>query len=151
MAVAMLVDELIRIGRFYARFEQLMAQCCGSISVSQCTVLQELSAGGQSVSELAGHAGLSVSAMTRLLDALEKRNLVERRRSTEDRRRVEVVLTGAGGAEAGRLRDMTTAVVSQVLQAIPAEDRAGVVTSMSQLRSAMESVSDPFQAMEGKG
>jgi len=63
----------------------------------QLTVLKELSAnGGCCVSELAKAIHLSQATATGILDRLEKRRLVRRKRSDEDRRRVLVWLTDTG-------------------------------------------------------
>ena len=48
------------------------------------------------VQELATHAGITPSTATRILDALQRRGVVERTRSDEDRRAVAVSLTAAG-------------------------------------------------------
>jgi DNA-binding MarR family transcriptional regulator len=48
------------------------------------------------VQELAGQAGVTAPTATRVLDTLERRGLVIRNRSEQDRRAVEVVLTPAG-------------------------------------------------------
>jgi len=57
----------------------------------------ELTAG-----RLAQITGLSTSAVTALLDRLEKRSFIERRRDAHDRRKVYVVATGRHDAELGR-------------------------------------------------
>jgi DNA-binding MarR family transcriptional regulator len=49
------------------------------------------------VQELAAHAGITASTATRILDALQRRGIVERTRSDEDRRAVAVSLTQLGG------------------------------------------------------
>lgn len=139
-----LVDEIIEISRFYNRFEQMAASCCGGISVSQCTVLQELATGPQSVSKLANQARLSVSAMTRVIDGLKAKGYVDRSRSEQDRRRVDVHLTDSGRAEAERLRGLTTAVVAGLMAAIPSDQQPQLVSSMRVLRTAMDSVASDF-------
>jgi DNA-binding MarR family transcriptional regulator len=48
------------------------------------------------VQELAAAAGVSASTATRILDALERRGVVERTRSRDDRRAVAVSLTERG-------------------------------------------------------
>jgi DNA-binding MarR family transcriptional regulator len=48
------------------------------------------------VQELAAHAGITPSTATRILDALQRRGVVERTRSDEDRRAVAVSLTEVG-------------------------------------------------------
>jgi DNA-binding MarR family transcriptional regulator len=69
----------------------------GGLTLSQYGLL-ELLADRQSarVQELAAHAGITPSTATRILDALERRGVVERTRSDKDRRAVAVSLTEAG-------------------------------------------------------
>lgn len=54
--------------------------------------------GGSTVAELARWLQVDAGAMTRLLDRLEKKELVRRVRSTADRRVVQIELTSAGEA-----------------------------------------------------
>lgn len=100
--------ESSRAGDFLAGFDAL-AQAVrrargangratdGALTLSQYGLL-ELLADRQSarVQELAAHAGITASTATRILDALERRGVVERARSDEDRRAVAVSLTGLG-------------------------------------------------------
>jgi DNA-binding MarR family transcriptional regulator len=67
------------------------------LTLSQYGLL-ELLADRQSarVQELAAHAGITPSTATRILDALQRRGVVERTRTDEDRRAVAVSLTDAG-------------------------------------------------------
>lgn len=63
----------------------------------QLMVLKELSVhGGVYVAELTRAIHLSQATVTGILDRLEKRGLVRRQRSDEDKRRVHVWLTGDG-------------------------------------------------------
>jgi DNA-binding MarR family transcriptional regulator len=69
----------------------------GLRTFSQYALLQTLSVGATArVSDLAGAAGISPSTATRILDALERREIVSRARSSEDRRGVTVGLTELG-------------------------------------------------------
>ncbi len=54
--------------------------------------------GGPSLLEVAQHLGLTAPSTSKLIDLLEKRSLVTRRASTEDRRRITLGLTAAGSA-----------------------------------------------------
>jgi len=64
----------------------------------QLVLLKELETGGElPAGELAKRVCLSQATVTNVLTRLEKRGLVSRARSTEDRRRVLVNLTDAGG------------------------------------------------------
>src|SRR5579871_357384 len=48
------------------------------------------------LSVLAGEAGLSLSRVSRIVDALEERGLIERRQCPEDARAINAELTGPG-------------------------------------------------------
>ena len=69
----------------------------GGLTLSQYGLLEGL-AGRRAarVQELAATAGISPSTATRILDALERRGIVRRTRSTMDRRAVAVSLTELG-------------------------------------------------------
>jgi DNA-binding MarR family transcriptional regulator len=67
------------------------------LSLSQYGLIEPLLKDeGIGVQELAAEAGVTAPTATRVLDTLERRGLVIRNRSEQDRRAVEVVLTPAG-------------------------------------------------------
>lgn len=69
----------------------------GGLTLSQYGLLEGLTAQPSArVQELAGNAGITPSTATRILDALERRGIVERARTLEDRRAVAVSLTEQG-------------------------------------------------------
>ena len=68
-----------------------------ALTLSQYGLLEGLIEGGQArVVELANAAGVTPPTATRILDALERRGIVERRPAPEDRRGVTVTLTPNG-------------------------------------------------------
>jgi DNA-binding MarR family transcriptional regulator len=68
-----------------------------ALTLSQYSLLQALSDRESArVRDLAGEAGIAPSTATRILDALERRAIVSRRRSEDDRRGVTVRLTSFG-------------------------------------------------------
>lgn len=141
-----LTAELLGVVRLFGAFERV-AVCCGTVTIPQCLVLQELLARDPEpadISSLAGAAGGSVSAMTRLVDGLEKRDFVERTKLESDRRRVGVRLTDAGRDEARRLLKLTEQAVQAVLSLIPAADHRTILRSMSQVRAAMAQAAGAF-------
>jgi DNA-binding MarR family transcriptional regulator len=76
-----------------------------ALTLSQFDLLQPLSDRESArVRDLAGEAGIAPSTATRILDALERRAIVSRRRSEDDRRGVTVRLTSFG-REALRRQD----------------------------------------------
>jgi len=130
-------DELVGLSRLFGVFER-DAICCGSVSVSQCVVLQTLLAEPADVSNLARALGVTNSAMTRLLDGLEQRELVARERTSDDRRRVHLTLTEPGRMEAERLRDLTRQAVKNMLAQIPEAKHAQVLESIELVRGALD-------------
>ncbi len=63
----------------------------------QLLILQEIAGAGEiTASELAKAISLSQATVTGILERLEKRNLIARRRSNSDRRRVKVSATATG-------------------------------------------------------
>jgi DNA-binding MarR family transcriptional regulator len=69
----------------------------GGLTLSQYGLLQALSGRRAArMRDLADAAGIAPSTATRILDALERREIVRRTRSTKDRRSVTVSLTDRG-------------------------------------------------------
>src|SRR5438067_13294300 len=69
----------------------------GGLTLSQYGLLEGLAnRRAARVQELAAAAGISASTATRILDALERRGIVRRTRSDDDRRAVSVSLTEFG-------------------------------------------------------
>jgi MarR family transcriptional regulator, organic hydroperoxide resistance regulator len=69
----------------------------GGLTLSQYGLLQALSGRRAArMRDLADAAGIAPSTATRILDALERREIVRRTRSTKDRRSVTVSLTDLG-------------------------------------------------------
>lgn len=129
--------ELIAICRSFGVFEREQV-CCGTVTVPQCLVLQTLLEQPRDVAGLSDLSCVTPSAMTRLVDGLEKNGWVTRERDPNDRRRIFVTLTDAGRAEATRLRDMTERSVQAVLQRIPRDKRAQVVEAVALVRKALD-------------
>lgn len=67
------------------------------MTLSQHGLLQPLAdSDGARVRDLAEQAGIAPSTATRILDALERRGIVDRRPSSGDRRGVRITLTPVG-------------------------------------------------------
>ncbi|MBV8626455.1 MAG: MarR family transcriptional regulator [Paraburkholderia sp.] len=79
--------------------------------------------------ELAREYGIDASAVTRLIDRLEKRGLLTRVRSSEDRRAVRLALTPEGLALAARMPEIFNGVMDKLLAGFTAEE-TGFLKSM---------------------
>src|SRR5579864_621363 len=72
--------------------------------------------------ELARECGIDASAVTRLIDRLEKRGLLTRVRSTEDRRVVRLAQTPEGHAIAALIPTVYTGVLDSLFADFTAEE-----------------------------
>ncbi|MGH8782286.1 MarR family winged helix-turn-helix transcriptional regulator [Paraburkholderia sp.] len=79
--------------------------------------------------ELAREYGIDASAVTRLVDRLEKRGLLTRVRSSEDRRIVHLALTAEGQDIATRMPALFQGVLDNLLGGFTAEE-TGFLKSM---------------------
>jgi DNA-binding MarR family transcriptional regulator len=138
-------SELVSICRHFGVFER-DAVCCGTVTVPQCIVMQQLLDAEREVSALASSVGVTVSAMTRMVDGLTARRFVERGRGEDDKRRVTVRLTRAGRTEAERLRGLTEGAIGAVFSRIPGDKHASVVEALRLLRTAIEGARADLEA-----
>ncbi|HOV96608.1 MAG TPA: MarR family transcriptional regulator [Thermomonas sp.] len=81
-----------------ACMERELADAGHELTFSQFITIKKLAEGIASVTELARAADLNPGAMTRLLDKLEARGLLERVADPTDRRALHIHLTEAGTA-----------------------------------------------------
>jgi DNA-binding MarR family transcriptional regulator len=131
------VEDVIAFCRMFTSFEREEI-CCGTVSPAQCVLLQTLMDGEWDVSGLAAQARVTKGAMTRLVDGLEARGWVARKRAGDDGRRVLVSLTGEGKREAKRLYRLTEKSIATILERIPPAERDQTVRSIHLLREAAE-------------
>ncbi len=136
--------ELVAICRIFAAFEKEQV-CCGDVTVAQCVVLQSLLTSPSEAALLAEEHGVSRSAMTRLVDGLERRDWVVRTRDPEDKRHVSIELTKSGRRQAQGLADLTQKTIESALSKLPKAKRAQVVESMSLVRGVLEQCRDDFR------
>lgn len=102
------------------------------ISYKQGEPLRHLNgASSRSVSELASAVGIDTGAMTRMLERLEAKGLVERHRSPIDRRVVEVRLLAPGARIASQVDALLASVSEDHLSGFSREER-------TQLRGLLE-------------
>ena len=80
----------------WARMERELAAAGYDLTFSQFITIKRLAGGTASVTDLARAADLNPGAMTRLLDKLEARGLLQRVADPNDRRALHIHLTEAG-------------------------------------------------------
>ncbi len=131
-------DELERLTRILGQVGPDEV-CCEGLSQRQCAILRTLVAQeGARISDLAVSSCITPSAMTRVLEKLEARNLVERVRGAQtDGRAAMVRITPAGRRTRAQLDDLMRERTGQILQSIPEPNREQVLGALRLLNDAI--------------
>ncbi len=115
-----------------------MADEAGSLSQAQIALIDPLSSGDElPVGQLAASAGVSVPTATRMLQQLEAKGVLERRRSPTDERRVLVSLTTAGIDQLIRMRAQLRARQTQAANAFTPIERIQLIELVRRLTDAI--------------
>jgi DNA-binding MarR family transcriptional regulator len=107
---------------FFSVLEQQLAPL--DITPAQFLILVSLAhKRGNSPSEFARLMNYDAGAMTRLLDRVEKKDLIQRERSTEDRRIVQIVLTDKARELYPRILEIVARVQDHMLSGLNTADK----------------------------
>jgi DNA-binding MarR family transcriptional regulator len=121
-ALADAFEELLAAQR---RLRGRDAKLVDGISLAQLRLLRTLARdGSMPATQLASAVAISPSSLTQALDGLERRGLVERVRSTDDRRVVTVALTQEGARRSEARRAELRRVLEQTFDDLPEHDLA---------------------------
>lgn len=127
-----LADEMRRVWQAVARGVSHTGRMEG-LQRQQIWVLKALQDGPRNMSSLAECAQTSHTSLTGIVDRLEERGLVERVRSAEDRRVVQVALTEVGKVETEAARKRMLSRLDQVLAPLDEADRAELFRLMKKI------------------
>lgn len=114
------------------------------VTLTQRRLLYWLANGKRGHSELSRELGLSAASLTRLIDRLEERGLVSRRRDHEDRRRVVVDLEPPGQEVLGQTQTLRGSAVHQAVESMDTEERR-------RLLDALRGLVDATRGLEREG
>lgn len=139
-------QSFTRLARF---INQLMREQlgCGPVTVQQCYTLEALMDGPRSMKDLAAEVALHQSTLTRVVEKLEKQNLVLRTRKADNQRSVEVQLTGAGKQTYLFLDAAASQMISDLLDLIPEDRRVKIVEAMEELAALLNPENEAFQKL----
>jgi len=94
--------------------------------------------GALNITEISEHFGITAGAATGMTDKLEKQGLVQRVRSEEDRRIVQVVLTEEGKCRLGKLRGELERLAAHAFQDVPQERLGNLVESVEEITQRLQ-------------
>lgn len=102
---------------------------------------------GLALSPLAGRLGVSLSALSGLVERLVEHGYVERREAPDDRRQQQVWLTPAGEAAIGHLRELDLAELRALLDGLSDGELAGLHAGVTGLarEAAVHHPIDPLE------
>lgn len=92
---------------------------------------------GASLSDAAEHIGLTLPSMSKAVDAMVKRGLIERKTSEEDRRRMTLALTEAGLEVFQTTTDATRARIAGLLGELTPDQCSEVMNAANTLKSLL--------------
>src|SRR5215469_7911766 len=137
------------VARLHTHLQRLCVSCCEGTTVTQCTVLTELSRGGpMTLAQLSRRIGLDKSWTSRAVEQLVQEGLVEKVPGGEDRRTVQLSHSRAGVARVQSLDRTLNALADQVLEHIPAEHHVSIHSGLALLQQAL---SELTEEAAGKG
>ena len=126
----------------WARMEVELARCGHELNFSQFITIKTLANSTTSVTELARAAYLHPGAMTRLLDKLEARGILERVADPNDRRALHIHLTDAGKAIWRDIDQCGQRVREAALQGLEPVERAQLLALLERVRDNLNSPTD---------
>lgn len=144
MTSSLSTGALLRdVARLHTQLQRLCVSCCEGTTVTQCTLLTELSRGGpMTLARLSRRIGLDKSWTSRAVEQLVQEGLVEKVPGGEDRRTVQLSLSRAGVARVQALDQTLNALAGQALERIPAEQHASIHQGLALLQRALSELTE---------
>jgi len=123
----------------------------GELSLTHLNVLMLLEAAGpQAMGKLADSLDVSEASMTGIIDRMERRELVVRKRDEADRR-VVLVVPAAGGAKVfGEIDARRRAGLAKLLGQLSDEQLDGLLDGHRALRAARQALAREMERMSGE-
>lgn len=87
-----------------------------------------------SLSDVADHIGLTLPTLSKMVDGLVARNLVVRKPSPEDRRRIKLTITASGQVQLEAARKGTQERLADILTSLSEKERDQVLQASKALR-----------------
>jgi DNA-binding MarR family transcriptional regulator len=144
---ALVMEDLPLLMRLLRR--KFREKRIGDLSMAQFRTLAFVDANqGASLSEAAGHIGVSLPSMSKLVDMLVNRQLLTRLTHGSDRRRICLALTASGKHELDEAYQHTQSYFTEKFAQLTNEERTQIAGAMDLMKNlfaldAMTSLSQP--------
>lgn len=113
------------------------------LALPQVGTLMRLSNGSCSVSELARHQAVSLPTMSRSVDMLVRRKLLERTIDEQDRRQMRVRLTPEGKDVVADVWRRSERHVGRILEDLSVDEQGSVLAALDVLERLLNSPEEP--------
>lgn len=132
-------DATLRdIVRLFTQAQRVMTSCCCEATTKECEALMLLSQQeGLTVQAFAEQMGLEKTWASRLLARMEKDGLIRRRENPADSRSLLLEVTARGRSEQRKLAESLNEHAVNLLNCVPASERANVERALGHLRDAL--------------
>jgi DNA-binding MarR family transcriptional regulator len=133
-------SSLIRdVGRLHVRLQQETAECCGGITMTECTILTEIGRKGPgTLIDLSTRLGLDKGWVSRAVESLVQEGLLSKVVNDHDRRTVIISFSPAGEKRFEELNNTLNAQSERVMDRLPAAERENVQRALQLLLAALE-------------
>jgi DNA-binding MarR family transcriptional regulator len=112
------------------------------LTLVQVRVLRRLAKQPQSLGQLGGELALAPPSMTRLVDRLEERGLIERERDPDDRRKVVATLTDEGRRLVTAIPFLEGTAIRVAVERLKVTDRDRIAAALREFNAAVRQVED---------
>ena len=133
-----LTEAIHALVRRFSLAERADVACCG-MTVAQAATLEALADGGLRLGELGRRLGIAPSTLSRNLDRLVERGMVERGPDLNDRRALRAELTDNGRRAAASVREQEIEFSRTILDKLPEATAPATVSTLEELLTAIRS------------
>jgi DNA-binding MarR family transcriptional regulator len=137
---------LNRLSRFTNRLQRTQL-ACGPVTVQQCYTLEALMGGPLSMKTLAEQVAMHQSTLTRIVEKLEAKALVVRKRRSDNQRVVEVTLSEQGRELYAQLDQASSNMIGRVLGLVSPRDQASALRGLEVLCNLLDPGNTAAQAL----
>jgi DNA-binding MarR family transcriptional regulator len=117
------------------------------LTLVQVRVLRRLAKAPQTLGQLGTELALAPPSMTRLVDRLEERGLIERQRDLDDRRKVVATLTGEGRRLLSEIPFLEGTAIRTAVDRMDGADRERISAAIRDFITAVRQVEDELLAV----